>query len=82
MGCVTPCYPCECVEEVGCRQVIGQQVHVGRHREAGAVVAEPELHLDAVQAVAEQHRRARVRKVWKPAQGNPAAFAVGLSTRE
>jgi hypothetical protein len=54
-------------------QVLWQQVHVGRERERGRVVAEPDLHLFRVRALAKEGCRAGVAKGVEAEPGDTGA---------
>ena len=54
------------------RQIIRQQVNVGRQRERRRVMPKPELHLHRVQAATKQRRRARVAHRVRPRPRNPS----------
>src|SRR4051794_28700771 len=47
-------------QEIRIREVIRKQMYVRRERERGRVMAQPDLRLLGVQAVAEERRRARM----------------------
>jgi hypothetical protein len=69
--CVLTTSRCQ-VKSVRIRQILGMEVNVGRVRERGPVMAEPDLHLLRVQPRRNSIVAHVCRSVWKTAHGTLA----------